>query len=126
LQNLFANWQDGRFKLATIAALLRFRREQPDLFARGDYQPLAAEGKEADAVCAFCRSSPGRSLLVATSRFPTRRRSTAGPNASLIIPRALSGRRWRNLLGAEEGESLPPTLAAAELLRFPAAVLVAL
>ncbi len=124
LENLFSNWRDGRFKMAAIAAVLRFRRDNPDVFASGDYQPVVVDGEEADEVCAFCRASASGSMLVATSRFPTRRRNATGPNASLKLPRTLSGRRWRNLLGGEEGESLPPKLATAELLKLPAAVVV--
>jgi (1->4)-alpha-D-glucan 1-alpha-D-glucosylmutase len=120
---LFENWQDGRFKMATIAALLTFRRDNPDLFANGGYQPLVAEGEHADEVCAFLRSSPDHFLLVATSRFATRRESGTGPKASLNIPETLAGRRWRNLLTGEEAAFLEPKLAAAALLNIPAAVL---
>ena len=120
---LLSNWQDGRFKMAVIAALLTFRRDNPDIFANGGYQPVLAEGEEADEVCAFLRSCGTGSMLVATSRFPTRRE---GPKAHLNLPPALSGRRWRNLLSREEGESLSPKLATAELLQIPAAVLVTL
>ena len=126
LAPLLSNWQDGRFKMAVIAALLTFRRDNPDIFASGGYQPVLAEGEEADEVCAFLRSCGTGSMLVATSRFPTRREKAAGPKAHLNLPPALSGRRWRNLLSREEGESLSPKLATAELLQIPAAVLVTL
>jgi (1->4)-alpha-D-glucan 1-alpha-D-glucosylmutase len=126
LAPLLSNWQDGRFKMAVIAALLTFRCDNPDIFTNGGYQPVLAEGEEADEVCAFLRSCGTGSMLVATSRFPTRREKALGPKASLNLPPALSGRRWRNLLSRAEGESLPPRLATAELLQIPAAVLVTL
>ena len=42
------SWQDARFKLAAMAAILGFRRDAPFLFAEGDYEGLLAEGDGAD------------------------------------------------------------------------------
>ena len=39
---MLAAWPDGRVKFFTLAAALRLRRAHPDLFLRGDYEPLAA------------------------------------------------------------------------------------
>jgi (1->4)-alpha-D-glucan 1-alpha-D-glucosylmutase len=122
--SLFKNWQDGRFKMAVVVTLLRFRRQHPDLFVSGDYRAVMAEGEQADEVCAFVRSCDGTAMLVAVARFPTRRPSGTGPDAILKIPPELAGRRWRNLLSGEEGECLAPELATSALLQLPAAVLV--
>ena len=114
-------WQDGRFKLAATARLLAFRREQPELFQLGGYEPVAASGPDADQVVAFARSHDGADLLVAAARFPARREGEApGPDAALDLPERLAGRRWRDLLrGREASTDLRELLAAA-----PAAVLV--
>jgi (1->4)-alpha-D-glucan 1-alpha-D-glucosylmutase len=60
---------DGRIKLFITAALARFRRDQPDLFAQGDYVPLEAIGKLQDHVVAFARSIQNKTLIVAVARF---------------------------------------------------------
>ncbi len=41
-QDVLARYQDGDVKLLTTWAALRARREAPQLFARGDYQPIDA------------------------------------------------------------------------------------
>src|SRR6185437_13801346 len=38
-----ADWPSGLVKLLVTAALLRFRRAQPEVFLEGDYLPLATE-----------------------------------------------------------------------------------
>ena len=54
--HMLEKWQDGSVKLAVTAALLAHRRQQPELYAHGSYQPLAATGAKADQLCAFMRS----------------------------------------------------------------------
>src|SRR5262249_12642954 len=45
--DMLENWQDGRAKLALVAALLGHRRDQPKLFSEGSYEPLIATGSKA-------------------------------------------------------------------------------
>src|SRR5439155_26565220 len=52
---LAANWPDGRIKLWVTRAVLRFRAEHPDLFARGSYVPLEVSGSRRDHIVAFAR-----------------------------------------------------------------------
>lgn len=66
---LAAAWPDGRVKHWLAARLLRLRRDDPALFARGDYAPVAAEGPAADHVVAWRRSLEGRHLVVAVPRL---------------------------------------------------------
>ena len=49
-------WPDGRIKLAVTRRLLAWRRSLGDVFARGDYRPLAIEGPHRDHVVAFART----------------------------------------------------------------------
>ena len=42
-------------KFEITRRLLRLRQSNPPLFAEGSYQPLAVEGPEAEAICAFAR-----------------------------------------------------------------------
>ena len=68
--DLARGWQDGREKLFVAARLLGLRREQPELFASGDYQPLeVSEGRNADRLCAFARQHAGMALTVAVPRL---------------------------------------------------------
>jgi (1->4)-alpha-D-glucan 1-alpha-D-glucosylmutase len=95
LASLMADWRDGRFKLAAIARLLALRGDAPALFAKGDYEPITAQGPDADRICAFARRWKDRELLVVARRFPTRR----GLQAGLDLPGRLRTGGWRDLLG---------------------------
>jgi len=64
LQDLLANWRDGRIKLYLLHKLLTFRRAHTELFAGGDYIPLGAGGRWGRQICAFARRS-GRAWVIA-------------------------------------------------------------
>jgi len=65
---LETSW-DGRIKLYLTYRTLNFRRQNPDLFARGTYLPLEAVGEKKDHVIAFRRGHGGREILVAVPRL---------------------------------------------------------
>lgn len=54
-------------KLALIARLLEWRRDDPALFAQGDYAPATVTGPAAPHVVAFERRHDGRTLRVAVA-----------------------------------------------------------
>jgi (1->4)-alpha-D-glucan 1-alpha-D-glucosylmutase len=120
ISTLMADWRDSRFKLEAIARLLALRRAAPDLFGRGDYEPLMAKGSDGDRVCAFARTHADHSLLVMTARFPGRQ----GWDAALELPARFATAGWRDVL--EGGDlSLARGLPLAErLAALPACVLV--
>ncbi|MGH7854056.1 MAG: malto-oligosyltrehalose synthase [Candidatus Binatia bacterium] len=65
LQDLLANWQDGRIKLYLMHKLLGFRRAHCEFFTEADYTPLkSATGPMGDRICAFARRK-GRAWTVA-------------------------------------------------------------
>ncbi|MDT8452586.1 MAG: malto-oligosyltrehalose synthase [Gammaproteobacteria bacterium] len=66
---LMQNLSDGRAKLYLIWRCLQLRREQPALFADGDYQPLTVTGIHADHVCAFARSHGGQRAVIVVPRL---------------------------------------------------------
>jgi len=72
VERLAANPQDGRIKLYLTGRALRFRRTRQDLFAEGDYLPLAARGQKENHVIAFARASGDRAAVIVTGRFFTR------------------------------------------------------
>lgn len=53
--------------------LLQFRREHPQLFSEGSYEPVSVTGNLSDCVVAFRRSLDDHELMVACARFPYRR-----------------------------------------------------
>jgi len=62
---LLDDWPSGRIKLYITAALLRARREMPELFLEGEYVPLAVSGDSVGRLVAFARTRGSRGLLVA-------------------------------------------------------------
>jgi (1->4)-alpha-D-glucan 1-alpha-D-glucosylmutase len=66
---LLQNWRDGRIKLFLTQKLLRFRRENFDLFAKGDYTPLPATGIFKESCFAFVRKFENRTLIVIAPRL---------------------------------------------------------
>lgn len=62
-------WRDGRIKQQLIRAVLAYRAEQPALFSRGEYHPLAPIGKLAPQVLAFSRRCGSVQALVIVTRL---------------------------------------------------------
>jgi (1->4)-alpha-D-glucan 1-alpha-D-glucosylmutase len=71
-QDLLQSWPDGRIKMFLTQRLLRFRREQGDLFRYGNYLPIAASGIFADCSVSFARELDGRWIVVITPRLSSR------------------------------------------------------
>jgi len=61
--------EDGRIKLFLIWRTLCLRRQQPDLFDKGEYLPLAVEGAKADHVIAFVRKAESGNVMVVVPRL---------------------------------------------------------
>lgn len=59
-----AQWRDGRIKQGLIARTLGLRRQYPELFRQGHYQPLPVLGEQAERVLAFMREYQAQRLLV--------------------------------------------------------------
>ena len=68
-RELYGQWQDGRIKLFLTHAALHARRENPDLFAGGAYQPLEPTGPRADNLVAFSRTAHGQTAVVVVPRL---------------------------------------------------------
>src|SRR5262249_38911862 len=66
---MIARWRDGPIKSQLSAALLRLRRNMPELFVDGGYDPLSAEGAQADHLVAFTRKRDDRSVAVLAGRL---------------------------------------------------------
>jgi (1->4)-alpha-D-glucan 1-alpha-D-glucosylmutase len=105
-------------KLLVTARTLRLRREHPDWFVEGTYEPLAASGPCADHVVAFIRG--GRAVTVATRLPRGLRRSGGWADTALTLP---SPSAWRDVLSGTSYTGNPISLT--ELTeRSPVALLV--
>ena len=71
-EDLLGNWTDGRIKLFLTQRVLRFRRENAELFRHGNYTPLSLTGGLADCCIAFAREFEGRSIVVLAPRLSSR------------------------------------------------------
>ncbi len=66
-----ATWRDGAIKQALIQRALALRQAMPDLFARGSYEPVVADGPRADHIVAFVRRREADAILAVVPRLPT-------------------------------------------------------
>ncbi len=79
-------WRDGRVKLATIAVLLALRRNDPELFNSGDYQPIVIEGDRSDWVFGYIRARGEQRLAVLIARYPAHRETEPQWSAVARLP----------------------------------------
>jgi (1->4)-alpha-D-glucan 1-alpha-D-glucosylmutase len=82
--------EDGRVKMYVTSRALNFRRARAELFSRGEYLPLAAQGRRADNVIAFARARGEEACVAIAARFFTR--LGVGREGTL----ALSAEAWRD------------------------------
>jgi (1->4)-alpha-D-glucan 1-alpha-D-glucosylmutase len=63
--------EEGRVanRLYVIRKLLQLRRDDPELFAQGDYQALQVDGVHKEHVLAFARTHQNRSCIVVVPRW---------------------------------------------------------
>jgi (1->4)-alpha-D-glucan 1-alpha-D-glucosylmutase len=95
---LMDKWQDGRAKLAATALLLTLRRDEPELFASSDYQPLVIEGDRSDWAFGYMRTSGDRKLAVVMARYPAHREAERTWKATVQLP----GARWFDVFAGRE------------------------
>jgi (1->4)-alpha-D-glucan 1-alpha-D-glucosylmutase len=72
VEELMSNPEDDRLKLYLTQSTLRFRLQQHELFAGGDYVPLRALGARARHVVSFARRLEDREAVIIAGRFYTR------------------------------------------------------
>jgi (1->4)-alpha-D-glucan 1-alpha-D-glucosylmutase len=130
---LLAHPSDGRAKLWVIARALALRRERPELFAYGDYFPVAVSGGRSRHVVSFARRLgtagvvvvAGRlfaSLGVAPGTAPTG--AVAWEDATLDLSFVPAGARLVDVLTGETHDAgAGPLPLAAVFAHFPGAIL---
>ena len=71
-EELLENWPDGRIKMFLTQRALQFRRENADIFQRGEYLPLRATGTFAECCVGFARKLDDRWIVVVVPRLSSR------------------------------------------------------
>ena len=92
-------------KLAITAGLLGLRRDHPELFARGSYRPISAQGPAARRFVGFVRQWRGRRLAVAAALHPAQERPDAWSETRLLAPQGAGG-GWLNLVDRTRHDEL--------------------
>jgi (1->4)-alpha-D-glucan 1-alpha-D-glucosylmutase len=105
---LLDNWADGRIKAFITGAALCFRKDNLDLFTKGEYLPLTASGIAADHSINFARRHGSlyavaiaprfSSRFSALEKFPVGRRIWR--DSHVVLP-AGAPSAWRNVLTNE-------------------------
>ncbi|MEW6068667.1 MAG: malto-oligosyltrehalose synthase [Nitrospirota bacterium] len=105
------NKENGIIKLFIIYKALNYRKENIELFERGEYLPLEIMGDKADNVCAFARRMGNKRIIIAVPRFLTRLISratdelpfgkTVWKESFIIIPFAEPDARYYNVFTGE-------------------------
>jgi (1->4)-alpha-D-glucan 1-alpha-D-glucosylmutase len=131
-EELVVSWRDGRIKLWLTHRALCLRREQPDLFAAGDYLPLKASGPRAENVVAFARRHEGAAVVAIAPRLVARltgdpERAALGEvwgETMLELSTSLLPGTYRDVL-TDAAHNLDGQARLADLLdRFPVALLI--
>ncbi len=103
IPHLMEHWRDGAIKLFVTSAVLRFRRDSAELFAKGEYEPLTANGVRGDNICSFTRRLGQDRVLVATARFPGRMDPESPWTGTAIpLPAGVETGEWLNVLTGSE------------------------
>jgi (1->4)-alpha-D-glucan 1-alpha-D-glucosylmutase len=109
VRELLHEWEDGMIKLYLTCKALGCRRENRELFERGEYVPLEVTGDRARNICAFARRMSGKGVVVVAPRFmatliPEPDKVPCGEEvwggSFLVLPEG-SGAKYRNVLTGE-------------------------
>jgi (1->4)-alpha-D-glucan 1-alpha-D-glucosylmutase len=102
--SLLENWRDGGLKMFLTKEALRLRHANRDLFQKGDYLPLEAEGEHRDSACGYARKLENSWVLTVVPRLATRltpdRGFPLGKSAwgtSAVVLPAGAPARWKSI-----------------------------
>jgi (1->4)-alpha-D-glucan 1-alpha-D-glucosylmutase len=132
-EELTRQWQDGGIKLYAVWKALNFRREQPELFADGDFAQVEAAGPNAEHILAILRRHKRDWALFLAPRWLARAQEMqmGGKANNLWNETAIplpdtAPRHWTNIF-TEENFSVtgePGSLMVSNIFRrFPIALL---
>ncbi|MGQ3683625.1 MAG: malto-oligosyltrehalose synthase [Candidatus Loosdrechtia sp.] len=128
--------EDGKIKLYVIYKALNYRRQNRDLFEKGEYFPLTVAGEKSNAVCAFARQYNGKNIIAVAPRFFTRLISQphmlplgdeVWKDTSILMPFTGAGITYRNIFTGETVTTMeqqyPVLLLSRVFTNFPVALL---
>jgi len=117
IRDLAAHPQQDEMKLFVTVKALEARKQRRELFARGEYVPLAVRGSCARHICAFARRHEGRWVAVVAPRWTSK--VVVWGDTEVVLPEG-APREWTDCLTG----LTPASFRAADLLReFPVAML---
>jgi (1->4)-alpha-D-glucan 1-alpha-D-glucosylmutase len=98
------DWRSGRVKQHVIHRALALRRRAPDLFARGEYLPLAIDGAQSAHAIAFLRRHQDQAIIVVAALHAARRLDAGAPaisadswgDTTVVLPQDLPA-QWIDL-----------------------------
>jgi len=101
---LVENWRDGSLKMFLTREALRFRHANRDLFQKGDYLVLEAEGERRESACGYARRLGNSWVLTVVPRLATRLTADGGfplgesawGTSAVVLP-AGAPARWKNI-----------------------------
>jgi (1->4)-alpha-D-glucan 1-alpha-D-glucosylmutase len=136
-EELLTHSADGRIKLWLTHRALIFRRQHPELFARGGYERVTVVGRKGINVVAYRRAWEESAAIAVAPRLVVR--LTNGKEVPpigtrvwadtwLVLPREAANRRYRDVFTGEElipreGDAGPGLPLGEVLNRFPVALL---
>jgi (1->4)-alpha-D-glucan 1-alpha-D-glucosylmutase len=137
VDGLLASWHDARLKLFVTACGIRLRGRHPEVFMRGSYTPLAANGIGADHLIGFARSFESRALIALVPRLTSALSSSdrlapigdeVWGRTAVSLPEDFTGRTFGNIFTGEQiaasSRSGAASISAADALRtLPVALL---
>jgi (1->4)-alpha-D-glucan 1-alpha-D-glucosylmutase len=119
----FQNWHDGRVKLALSTTLLRFRRENAELFASGAYEPLRVGDGNEESLCAYLRSA-GQEVCLVVAALDGRLQAKDYRECKIDLGARAAAARWRNVVTGVSLYAVSDFLPVEEILSdLPVAVL---
>ena len=122
-RELLEQSEDGRVKLYLIFRVLNYRRQNRELFDRGDYLPIEVRGDRARHVCAFARRIEERAVIVVAPRLVATLLSEpelsltgerVWQESVLLLPPGMGG-RFRNIVNGAESDAVGQELPLARL-----------
>ncbi len=127
-EELLRCWPDGRIKLRVIQQLLHLRREHPELFRDGSYEPLHFTGAFADCAIGFMRARNHDTLFVIVARLSSRVGfppvADRWRDTTALLPGAWSAKRLRDVFSNRELIPMGAQLKLTEAMsRLPFAVM---
>jgi (1->4)-alpha-D-glucan 1-alpha-D-glucosylmutase len=124
-------WSSGALKQRVIRQALALRAREPELFARGDYLPLAIEGERSAHVIAFLRRYGDRAAITVATLLPAHIAGQTGPiipqtiwkDTVVVLPDGVNA-AWTEVFSGRRIETVSAHLRLTDVLRvLPVALL---